>query len=148
MLDLIEGLLDLDDGIVRPYLKPTPGFQNRHPDGSDVWRARAIVSAALYALNKGGMSRSEAGKWIARHKHLRPLCGKKAKGLQSAAMSWADDFKRQRVGNKEAAQVYADAIQTIHQHPITQNAAPKKFVELAERLLTSSEFLAFSRPSD
>jgi hypothetical protein len=103
---------DLNNGIVRPLMEPSPP-RNR-ADPSNRWRARARVAVALDALMCSGLSQTEAADKIARdYKNLCVLAGKKAGNLSTAIINWRQEFRRKRVKNFEAAELFAEGIRRI-----------------------------------
>jgi hypothetical protein len=112
LFELASALEDLDRGIVRPLLKPSP-LRNRPPDPSNIWRARARVALALDALMRSGLKRTEAANKIARDKKLRALAGKRAGKFPATVIGWRNDFNAGRVDDFEATVLFAEGLRLI-----------------------------------
>jgi hypothetical protein len=104
---LAAALNDLDNGIVRPVLKPKP-VANRIPDPIEVWVGRAYVAIAIDALIKAGNNPDEAKIFI-QAKEYSPLCAlatKKADNLWTAGLEWRYRFRQNRIKNDVAQKVF------------------------------------------
>jgi hypothetical protein len=103
---------DLNDGIVRPLMEPSPR-QGRVGDPSDRWRARARVAVALDALMRSRQTRA-ADKIAGDYPGLCRLAGKKAGNhLPTTIIGWRQEFRKKRVKNYEAAELFAEGIRRI-----------------------------------
>lgn len=63
IVELCQSLKDLDEGIVRHFLKPAT-VTTRPRDPTDIWCARSFVSAAIQRLIESGRTRRAACKLI------------------------------------------------------------------------------------
>jgi hypothetical protein len=112
LFELASALGDLDRGIVRPLLKPSP-LRNRPPDPSNRWRARSRVALALDALMRSGLDRTKAANKIARDKKLRALAGKRARKFPATIIGWRNEFRAGRVDDFEATVLFAEGVRLI-----------------------------------
>ena len=106
-ITLAAALNDLDNGIVRPVLKPKP-VENRIPDPIEVWVGRAYVAIAIEALIKAGNKADEAKLFIQAREYspLSALATKKADNLWTAGREWRHRFRRNRIKNVVAKKVF------------------------------------------
>jgi hypothetical protein len=112
-ITLAAALNDLDNGIVRPVLKPKP-IENRIPDPTEVWVGRAYVAIAIEALIKSealikaGNRLAEAKLFIQAREYspLSVLATKKAKNLWTAGREWRHRFRQNRIKNVVAKKVF------------------------------------------
>jgi len=112
---LAQALRDVDDGIRAPILTPT--FANR-ADQSVVWLARAHVALAVETKRRCGGSRKDAAQWAAKkHPGLEQLITESAvrrsRDLETAIISWCEDFSSHKVRNVFAARVYSDGLDKL-----------------------------------
>jgi hypothetical protein len=104
---LAAALNDLDNGIVRPVLKPIP-VANRIPDPIELWVGRAYVAIAIDALIKAGNKPDEAKLFIQAREYspLSALATKKADNLWTAGLEWRYRFRQNRIKNDVAQKVF------------------------------------------
>ena len=112
-ITLAAALNDLDNGIVRPVLKPKP-VENRIPDPIEVQVGRAYVAIAIEALIKAGNKTDEAKLFIQAREYspLSALATKKADNLWTAGSEWRYRFRQNRIKNDVAQKVFKAG----HQH--------------------------------
>ena len=112
-ITLAAALNDLDNGIVRPMLKPKP-VENRVSDPIEVWVGRAYVAIAIEALIKAGNKTDEAKLFIQAREYspLSALATKKADNLWTAGLEWRYRFRQNRIKNDVAQKVFKAG----HQH--------------------------------
>jgi hypothetical protein len=111
--ELSSAIADLNRGIVRPLLKPSPRH-GRVGDPSDKWRARARISVALEALMRSRLTQTEAAGKIAReYPDLAALAGKKAGKFPTTIIGWHAEFSKKRVKNFEAEGLFAVGIEHV-----------------------------------
>ena len=106
-ITLAAALNDLDNGIVRPVLKPKP-VENRIPDPIEVQVGRAYVAIAIEALIKAGNKTDEAKLFIQAREYspLSALATKKADNLWTAGREWRHRFRQNRIKNVVAKKVF------------------------------------------
>jgi hypothetical protein len=104
---LAAALNDLDNGIVRPVLKPKP-VENRIPDPIEVWVGRAYVAIAIEVLINAGNKTDEAKLFIQAREYspLSVLATKKADNLWTAGLEWRHRFRQNRIKNVVAKKVF------------------------------------------
>jgi hypothetical protein len=112
---LAQTLQDLDGGILAPIL--TPALTNRS-DQTVVWLARAHVALAVETMRGRCGSRKSAAKWAAkRHPGLEQLITERgvhrSRDLETAMISWCEDFSSRKVKNHFAAQVYSEGFSNL-----------------------------------
>lgn len=110
LVELASALSDLGAGTVRPLLLPVQ-TKTRPPDGSDIWRVRANVALAIVALVHAGEPRKVAADWAARKfPDLKKLANetRRTRGLSDSIVCWYDSFRRGKVKNVEAANIFND----------------------------------------
>jgi hypothetical protein len=114
---LAQALRDVDDGIRAPILTPT--FANR-ADQSVVWLARAHVALAVETMRGRGGSRKSAANWAAKkHPGLKKLITEsgahleRSKSLETAIISWCEDFSSRKVKNHFAACIYSEGLSRL-----------------------------------
>ena len=104
VLELGHALLELDDGTVRPFLKPTVA-QNRTVDYGDIWVARAFIAIAIDHIASLGWSRRSACEYVAKHcDFLRYTLAPKSKSKTFATTieNWCRSFKSGSVKSDRA----------------------------------------------
>src|SRR5262249_16200739 len=91
----------------------TSAFTNRS-DQTVVWLARAHVALAVETMRGRGGSRKSAAKWAAKkHPGLKKLITERGwslergKSLETAIISWYEDFSSRKVKNYFAARIYS-----------------------------------------
>jgi hypothetical protein len=105
--ELGSALSDLNSGVVRSFLK-CPPTHNRSPDASDKWRARAMVAVGVDLLLLAELTREEATKKIEKDfSELKALVNVNRR-LGKSALSWSDEFAKNRIKNMEAKRVYGE----------------------------------------
>ena len=106
-ITLAAALDDLDNGIVRPVLKPEP-VANRIADPIEVQVGRAYVAIAIEALIKAGNKTDEAKLFIQAREYspLSALATKKADNLWTAGREWRHRFRQNRIKNVVAKKVF------------------------------------------
>jgi len=113
--ELGSALADLDDGVVRPFLKPTDYGSGRRRDDSNIRQCKGRVAVGLDALIRSGMSRQDAAKHALReYPHIKRLITTRSKNLSTehpkalinAVLSWHDDLCRNRSGNSRVKGEY------------------------------------------
>jgi hypothetical protein len=62
---------------------------------------------------RSGLSQTEAADEIARDKKLHALAGKKAGKFPATAINWRQEFRKKRVKNLEAADLFAEGVRQI-----------------------------------
>ena len=122
-ITLAAALNDLDNGIVRPVLKPEP-VANRIPDPIEVQVGRAYVAIAIEALIKAGNKTDEAKLFIQAREYspLFALATKKADNLWTAGREWRHRFRQNRIKNVVAKKVF----EAGHEH-LPPSLNPKIF---------------------
>jgi hypothetical protein len=105
--ELASVLADLNAG-AWPELVVPANYGTRRPDPSQVWRARANVVLAIEAYIASGRPLSEVlTEFSTRHHSIRSLTGAKSKNLRSTLSGWRKDFRRGRIKNSEASDLFA-----------------------------------------
>ena len=114
---LAQVLQDLQAGIRVPSL--TPALANRS-DQTLVWLARAHVALAVETMGRCGHSRKSAAQWAAKkHPGLKKLITEsgpyleRGKSLETAIISWCEDFRSRRVKNHFAARIYYEGLSRL-----------------------------------
>ena len=145
---LAAALNDLDNGIVRPVLKPK-SFANRIPDPIEVWVGRAYVAIAIDALIKAGNKPDEAKLFIQAREFspLSALATKKANSLSTAAWEWRSRFHQNRIKNDVAKKVF----EAGRQH-LKKVSSSSDFTKIARMSLSQAKRIvlgpAFKRESE
>jgi hypothetical protein len=107
---LASTLSDLDRGVVHKTLERVSREGGPSPQGSDVWRGRAYVAAAVDALHRAGRPIKDIKRIIDTRRELWPLLDKKKRAneraLGDAAEAWREQFNSRAVDNFEAAGTY------------------------------------------
>ena len=83
--ELGSALSDLNSGITRPFLVVHDGTR---ADGSNEWRARAFVAAAVDALRRADLERKEIAKKIRDEYPELATLVQSGKDLGESAISW------------------------------------------------------------
>ena len=115
LVDLASALSDLDDGIVRPLLRPAH-VNNRRLTPSNIWRRRALVALGIEALLKSGLSRDEAAGEAERNvKTICHLVAHRTKPTKpsKAALSWNDELGKGRIKSFDAVHLYKHGARLI-----------------------------------
>ena len=104
--ELRRGLSELDQGIVRPFLKSAKSGSK--VNAGNIWRARAFVAIAASVLISGGAGRGQACKKLAGgYGFLKPnITGKNTKTFDGAIRSWLDRFERGAVKHQAAQKTF------------------------------------------
>jgi hypothetical protein len=106
---LASSLSDLNRGVVGKPLERAPRKGGPSPRGSDVWRARAYVAAAVDALI-GALPMKDIKRLIDRHLKLRFLLDEKKRAkkhaLSDAAEAWREQFNGGALDNFQAMETY------------------------------------------
>jgi hypothetical protein len=108
---LAQTLDDVHEGIRAPSLDPGP-VTSRRRDPTMVWLARACVALAVKTMQGCGHSRKSAAEWVVkRHPELEQLITESAvhrsRDLETAIISWCEDFSSHKVRNEVVARVYS-----------------------------------------
>ena len=106
---LAQALQDLNDGVRAPILYPALA---KRSDQTLVWLARAHVALAVETMQRCGHSRKSAANWAAKaHPELEQLITESAihrsRRLETAIISWCEDFSSRKILNDIAARVYS-----------------------------------------
>ena len=147
-ITLAAALNDLDNGIVRPVLKPSP-VENRIPDPIEAWVGRAYVAIAIDALIGAGNNPAEAQIFIQAREYspLFALATKKADNLWTAGLGWRYRFRQNRIKNDVAQKVFKAG----HQHLKTLSSS-SDFTKVARLSLSMAMHIvlgpAFQRQSE
>src|SRR5262249_10460314 len=147
-ITLAAALNDLDNGIVRPVLKPSPA-ENRIPDPIEVWVGRAYVAIAIDALIGAGNNPAEAKIFVQAREYspLSALATKKADNLWTAGLGWRYRFRQNRIKNDVAQKVF----EAGHEHLKTLSSS-LDFVKVARLSLSMAMHIvlgpAFQRQSE
>jgi hypothetical protein len=132
--ELASTLSDVNFGIVHKTLEKAPRKGGPVPRGSDVWRGRAYVAAAVDALHRADLTIKDIKRILDRHLKLRPLLDKKKRAkdyaLGDAAEAWREQFKSDAVDNFEAAGTYDNC-----QGLVTKCIGPDELKRCAASLL-------------
>jgi hypothetical protein len=102
--DLISHLEDLNSGIVPPVF--CPGEEGRKGLSTAEWLRRAWAVHAIELLHATGTKYAAAAKRAIRGYQLHGVSEKEA-------LSWCAEFRKGRVKNREAAEVYKDYMAAI-----------------------------------
>jgi hypothetical protein len=132
---LAQALQDLHAGVRAPIL--TPALANRS-DQTVVWLARAHVALAVETMQRCGHSRKTAAKWAAkRHPELKQLITESAvrrsRDLETAIISWCEDFSSGKVKNHNATHVYSEGLNNLKAWAPNRNS--DQMEDEADRLL-------------
>jgi hypothetical protein len=102
--ELGSAIVALNDGIQHGLLKPTKAARmpNRPPDPPQLWRARANVVLAVYALEQFGLTSLEIANKIDRISGLKNLVSKKRTDdevvkVSNTVAEWRKDFKSDKL---------------------------------------------------
>jgi hypothetical protein len=141
--ELSSALRDLNRGTVHPLLQPTR-TDNRPPEPSGLWRARACGVLALEALICSGRTPADAAAEIARKfPHLSHLAGARSNAFGRTVLNWRKEFHSKRVKNKEAATFFAYGIDQIawleRHHP--DSLAKFAYVQLGDEANFSEQLI-------
>jgi hypothetical protein len=144
---LAQTLHDVHDGILAPIL--TPALTNRS-DQTVVWLARAHVALAVETMRGRCGSRKSAAKWAAtKHPCLKQLITERAvhrsDDIETAMISWCEDFSSRKVKNHFAAQIYSEGFSNLKAW--APNRDTDELEDEADRLLQEAfvEFALISR---
>jgi hypothetical protein len=145
---LAQTLRDVDDGIRAPILTPT--LANR-ADQSVVWIARAYVALAVETMRRCGHSRKEAAHSAAdKHPGLKKLITERgvhrSDDIETAIISWCEDFSRRKVKNYFAARIYSVHLDKLKASAPNCNSDQMK--DEAGRLLQKAIDLVFDLNAD
>ena len=115
--NLASAISDLNDGAVPPLFQAVRS-DNRHPDFSQLWRARTRVALGLEALIRSGgkLNATAAAKKVARKfPILAKLAGAKAiqSRLPAVLLGWRREFRAARIKNFEATELFLEGMRRI-----------------------------------
>jgi hypothetical protein len=139
---LAQTLQDLNEGRRAPMLYPA--FTSRS-DQTVVWLARAHVALAVETLRPRGGGRKSAAKWAAKkHPGLQRLITENAShrsdNIETAMISWCEDFTSCKVKNRYAARTYAEGLSKLRAWAAGRDS--DQMEDEADRLLQKAVELA------
>jgi len=109
--DLLQGLVDLDQGTVVPLLEPTES-KGRPPNPLSEELFRALPAAAMTVLmERGGMDRERAAREVARR--LSKLGYRRGNISYSNIAKWREKMMTERAAENLAVQRYELGLQSV-----------------------------------
>jgi hypothetical protein len=116
LLELAEGLQELDHGIVRPLLTPRPSG-NRTVDPVNIWRARAYICMAADLMVDAGAKKDPTFRWLAESlEYLRHDLSRNGKNWGKHTIeNWYRAFNNGTVSAISARELYASRIEVARQ---------------------------------
>ncbi len=136
-VELALALGELDDGVVRHFLKPNKKT-GRPPDAGDIWVARAYVAMTVDVLITAGSTRAEACRRIAENfNFLAAALSPSSKGEFAAAISnWYVGFRDDEVTDDRAQSMF-NSRQELLDLGMTGDSLMSSAVQLAAHSLSS-----------
>jgi hypothetical protein len=145
--ELASAIADLNSGTQHPILVPVR-TDNRRPDTSQMWRARASVALALEAAIRSGLSQGAAAARIARKfPSLTKLAGSRAKNspLETIVLGWRKELKAARIKNFQAGELFSEGMKKIDS--LSSSPSPDLSEFAAGHLTAAAGFCGVLSPS-